>query len=98
MRRLPLLLLVACGYSSDDFQRHYPPIACDRAERCQSWSSFDLDPMECRTERALDFTWFFGPEAGFDPSRAHECLNDLTTADCEEGTWPYGFASCQSVY
>jgi hypothetical protein len=99
LRTLPsLLLLCACHYGSEAFQRDYVEVACHRASRCTTWATLDLEWESCRRDRLEDFEDFFGPDEDFDPTVARECLHDLATADCELGTYPYGFAHCQDVY
>lgn len=74
--------------SEDDFIAQVSPVVCDSLERCCSEQGYAFNPAIC--------ILFGTPERGahYDAQAAGACLDELRTADCDQGT----SSACDRVY
>lgn len=86
MRRLAILLLVACKPSTTEgtFIADYAYAVCDRAAICQ-WPELPADTDACVEAVSFGMEEFEAYCGNFQISLARDCLSEIRRMTCDEG-------------
>ena len=99
---LPLLVLVACGPSEEDFFDTLPVDLCAYAEECTSEDAEgDGDPIEATCEEGVmaTLTALQGDDTcTYDKGQAQACLDAITEATCDDDGASSVESACTAVY